>query len=157
MDQIGYGTNRPYYLDFLRLCLPKKRVDFDHLRQLYEKKGLSAKQIAQELGVSKTFVIDKIRHLEIVKQAAGNRQTNPENYRFHNPPYGYQVKDSKLVLNSSELKVCRLIVDLLGHQGWSVKRTAEELQQRGFKSRQGSDVWHHTFIRSVFKRWHGKL
>ena len=83
--------------------------------------------------------------------------TNPKNYRHHEPPYGYKVRDGQLVLNSTEIRICRLIVNLRGRRGKTLAQVAAELSKRGHKNRRGKTDWHHQTVGNIFKRWNGKL
>ena len=73
---------------------------------MYLEEGLSASQLAEALGVSKSHIISRLR-----KEGIGNgkrgRMTNPSNYRHYNPAYGWKVKDGVLMPNKAELKICR--------------------------------------------------
>jgi hypothetical protein len=125
------------------------------LRELYRKKGLSAAQIAEQLGVSKTVVLNRLRAIGIREKTG--RVTRPDNYRHHEPPYGYTICDGKLVPNKKELQVCRLVVELRGRQKRSFAEIAEELIRRGYPNRRGVVSWFHHSVNQIFKRWNGKL
>ena len=83
--------------------------------------------------------------------------TNPENYRHHCPPYGYKVRGGKLVIDNQELKICRLVVELIERQGFGIRETGREITKRGYKNRQGNHSWGHFVVKRIFDRWRGKL
>jgi hypothetical protein len=85
------------------------------------------------------------------------RSTNPENYRCRVPPYGYSIKAGKLTPNKAELRIARMVVELVGRQGKSANWTAQEFGRKGYKARSGRATWDHSTIRSIFKRWKDKL
>jgi hypothetical protein len=60
VDQPEYGTNTSYVADFIEICLSAKLSDKAKIRKLYVEKGLSAAQIASELGVAKSFVLARL-------------------------------------------------------------------------------------------------
>ena len=65
------------------------------LRDLYLKQGLSASQIGAKFNASKSHVLSKLQSMGIRKDPI-ERKFDPKNYRQHNPPYGYQVKNGEL-------------------------------------------------------------
>ena len=125
------------------------------LTKLYHDDGLSAKQIADQFDVSKTVIIERLKELGISKGKTG-RMNNPENYRAKDPPYGWKKKDGKLVLNKSEIKICRRVVLLL-QDGRSYTSVAKTLTSEGFKNRVGRVNWDHKTVANIFKRWKDKL
>lgn len=116
--------------------------------------GLSANQIAQALGVSRTAVVEHL-HSQNIRIRSG-RMTNPNNYRHHTPPYGWKVKDGKLIPHKSKLTLCRRVVTLV-RQGCSYNSVAKELEKLGFKSRKNKVRWDHSMVISIFNRWKEKL
>lgn len=121
---------------------------------MYLTEGLSAKQIAERLDVSKAFVLERL-HKEGIRKSKG-RMTNPKNYRCNTPPYGWKVKDGKLVPNKSELKICRRVVALV-RQARSYTSIAKELTNLGYKNRKGKVYWDHSSVINIFNRWKEKL
>jgi hypothetical protein len=109
------------------------------------------------MGVGKTLILSRLKSMGIRVETGRNRMTNPNNFRHHNPPYGYQVKDGKLVLNKSELKVCRLVVELIGRKNKSARETARELINKKLKNRNGDINWGHLVVQKIFKRWKDKI
>jgi hypothetical protein len=72
-------------------------------------------------------------------------------------PYGYVVKNGKLVPNKTVLRICRLVVDLIRRSGLSATAVGNELSRRGLKSRSGRAHWDSTTVLNIFKRWKDKL
>lgn len=157
VDQAGYGTNTSYLVDFIKICFKPKLLNPAEIKRFYLNEELSAAQIAAHYGVSKSVIIGWINRLKIGSKSAKGRMTNPNNFRHHNPPYGYKVKDNKLVLNSAELKMCRAVVEYMGRKKCSARQTARELEKRGYKNRRGELNWGHLTIQQIFKRWKDKL
>ena len=157
VDHSWYGTNSSYYIDIIEFSPKPYVVQSSKLLYFYQKKGLSAKQVADELGVSKSFVLERLHELGIRSRSGQNRMMNPENYRHHNPPFGYQVKNGKLLPYKPELKVCRLIVQMIRDKGYGFRETARELEKRGLKNRKGQKKWGHYVVTQIFNRWKEKL
>ena len=157
VDQPEIGTNTSYLIDFIQITPFCKQARNDRIRQLHSQSGLSTNQIAQKLGVSKTSVIESLHDMGIRSGSSGGPRTNPDNYRCPTPPYGYRVKDSRLVVYKPELKICRLVVHLIGHEKYSATKTAKELTSRHIKNKQGTLYWDHKIVKRIFDRWNGKI
>jgi hypothetical protein len=157
VEQPEYGTNTPYLIDFIKVTLSPKLASNEEIRKLYVEMGLSASQIASQLRVAKSFVLARLRGLGIRDDENAKRFTSPENYRCPVPPFGYAVKDSKLVPNKAELRVCHAIMELIDLQGLSSTATAKELSRRKLKNRAGKTSWSHGSVLVIYRRWKGKL
>ena len=154
VDRSGCWANCNQVTDFLSLIVNPSRADFTTFSDLYLEKGLSASEIAVELGLSKTAVIERLQAGGIRRARTGR---DPNNYKFpKNPPYGYQVVNGRLVANRLEMKVARQIVELRDRQkvGWRV--IAEKLNQSGCKTRKGRP-WTIDTVENVHARWCGAL
>ena len=137
VDLSVHGRNTPYLLDFIEIEFRKYLFKPLEVRNLYFNQGLSAAQIAEKFDVSKAVVIGWIKRLETPRLRKG-RSTNPENYRHHNPPYGFKVRGKKLVTNRAEIEICRPVVELISRQSLGIRETGRELARRGFKNRKGN-------------------
>ncbi len=157
VDLSVHGTNTSYLFDFIQICFKTQLLNPAEIRHFYLKEGLSAAQIADRYGVSKSVIIGWVNRLGIGAKTSEGRMTNPNNFRHHNPPYGYKVKDNKLVLNKAEIKFCRVVVELMARKKAGARETARELTKRGFKNRQGEVKWGHLVVQQIFKRWKNKL
>ncbi|MBI4404113.1 MAG: hypothetical protein HY537_08130 [Deltaproteobacteria bacterium] len=153
VDQADYGTNRPYYRDVIEFWSNPYKLDPAQLKHFYVEKGLSANQIAEQLGVAKSTVLSRLRRFKLSPKGWIERASNPNNYRLSNPPYGYVVRDGKLIVNRSELKVCRLIVWLMRERKISAGAMPQELERRRVKNRKGTLKWGYWTIRKIFERW----
>jgi hypothetical protein len=60
-------------------------------------------------------------------------------------------------VNPREVKVCRLVVDLIGRKGMSLAGTTRFLMTSKIKNRKGKAVWYPAMIRRIFIHWKGKL
>ncbi len=156
VEQPEIGTNRPYLIDFIEITASPKLISKGKIRSLFLKEGFSAAQTAARCGVSKSFVLS-VLHKSEIKVGKVGRSTNPQNYRNSTPPYGYSIRTGHLVPNKSELKICRLVVELRGRQGLSTTQVAKELEKRGFKNRKGRTIWNTNTILNIFERWKNKI
>ncbi len=57
------GTNRPYLIDSIKISITPKLIGASEIKALYLQNGLSAAQIAEKYGVSKSFVFAVIQQL----------------------------------------------------------------------------------------------
>lgn len=147
MDQGLQRTNHLVIKDRIPFLAKPYKQKPQVYRDLYLKEGLSAAQIAERLGCSKTTVLERLR-------AQGIR--NPDR-RIYHPPYGFSKLGSRLVPNRAEMRICRLVVSLHGRKGMSMRLVALELEKRGFKNRHGKVSWALTTVYGIFKRWNGKI
>jgi hypothetical protein len=155
------GTNRTRvrstYLDtieFFQKCHWKDPANYS---DLYLKKGLSAAQIGEKLGIPKQTVLNQLKREGIRLGTNKGRLANPENYRLAYAPYGFSKKDGRLVPNKSELKVCRLVVQLRNDSKMSFYDIARDLERRKIAGRTQSTKWTHATAGRIYKRWNGKL
>jgi IS30 family transposase len=152
-----YGTNTCYLSDFIEICLKINLLNSAQIRDLYLEKGLSASQIASHFNVSKGAIISRLKRLKINRGIQSGQLTNPNNYRHHVVPYGYSVRDKRLVLNKAEQRICRLVVELIDRREKNHSEVARELSSRNFKNRAGSTKWDSKTVFNIYKRWKGKL
>jgi transposase len=120
------------------------------------KDGLSCAQIAEQMDCSKTLVITTLKRLGVLQAKKGSR-TKPENYRSRVAPYGFRVVDGKLVSSRSEMKICRLVVELVERRGLNLRQAAKVLEAKGLKGMSGLRSWHKETIGRIYARWKGKL
>jgi hypothetical protein len=147
-----------YYLDVIEHSVNPFKSKSSKIAEMYLGRGLSAAQVGAELGISKTAVLERLHTFGIRNEASkGARMTNPNNYRATVIPYGYRKVDGQLVANKKELRICRLVVKLINEQKVSLQGAARELMRQNIKNRNGNVWWDHSMVRSIFKRWNGKI
>ena len=157
MQEPEYGTNTPYYIDFIQICLAVKFINNEEVRELYQERGLSASQLASRFKVSRAVIFSRLQEMGISEGTQSGRQTNPQNYRCRVPPYGFAIQSGKLVPNRLEMKICRLVVELVQRQGKGQTETARELSRLGYKNRSGSNIWNSRTVFNILRRWKDKL
>jgi len=157
VDQPELGTNTSYLIDFIPITLSAKLLNNEEICKLYTEKSQSAAQIAHHFGVAKSVVLARLHAAGIREETGAGRMNNPENYRCRVAPYGYSIKDGRLVPNKTELRICRIVVDLIRRNGLSANAVGNEMGRRGYKSRSGRAHWDHSTVQSIFNRWKDKL
>lgn len=161
--KIGYRPSRylcepPYYADIINHSVNPFKSTSPKIAEMYLKDSLSASQISDKLGISKTAVLERLHALGIRNaDTKGERMTNPNNYRASVVPYGYRNIDGQLVANKKEVRICRLVVQIINERGLSLMGTARELMSRNVKNRNGNIWWDHSMVRGIYRRWNGKI
>ena len=155
MDRPIQRTNRCTIYDSIEFLAKPCAQKPAFFRDLYLTEGLSASQIAHRTGCSKTFVLKQLRKQGI--QNGSGRRTDPNNYKLHDPPYGFSKKNGQLAANKVELRICRIVVELDASQGLSARAIGKILEDRGIKTRKGVVAWSHGAVRRILDRWKGKL
>jgi hypothetical protein len=155
VDLAGQRTNSAILPDIFQLSPKTYSVPAAKLQSLYVEQGLSSNQIAAELGFSKTLILAQLKAAGLNERMG--RSTRADNYRKHEPPYGFRLRDGKLVPYATEMKICHLVVELRARQQKTFDAIASELRRRGFKNRRGTSDWHHHTVGRIFARWNGKL
>jgi hypothetical protein len=69
---------------------------------------------------------------------------------------GYRVVEGKVLTHPAELRVCRLIVDLVARQSMNYLTVSQYLTAKGVRNRRGTSVWHNYTVCRIYVRWKGK-
>ncbi len=138
------------------IYVPKKTEKLQvHLKQMIMA-GRSTSQIADELGASKTWVIETLQRYGVEIPKSG-RMTNPDNYRHHNPPFGMKVRGGKLIPDQQQQRVCKEIVNLRNKEGMSFNAIAKELRNKKRPNASGTHYWDNKGVKKIFDRWKDKF
>ncbi len=114
-------------------------------------------QIAEKLGCSPWAVSVRLRQLGIGKSIKKTAFNDPKNYCAPVVPYGFRKVKRQLVPCPKEMKICRLVVNLINKQGLSRNAVGRYLKAEGFKNRSGKTTWDKTVVTSIYKRWDSKI
>ncbi len=145
-----------YYTYFIEFFPKRNLIKAKTFIDLYSKEGLSISQIANKLNISKSSCVRILNNTRIQKRTSKELK-NPRNYQFGHPPYGYKISiNRELIINKTEIKICRLVVNLK-NKGLSFKKVGEELENKEFKNRKGHIKWHNYTINNIYSRWKDKL
>lgn len=155
VHRAGYCANTSKVSDFIDNIVIPKNAKSETIRDLYLDQGLTALQIAHQIGLSKTVVLRRLHALGIRQETV--KQMELEKPRpVSRASYGYRIVSGKLVPDRYELKVVRIIVELRSRQGLSWSKLVKHLNSEKIKAR-GGGVWHITSVRMVFERWKDKI
>ena len=146
--------NHNYLRDFIPIRVNPRLIKNEELARKYRERNISAQQLADEYGVSKQMVLDRLRQAGV--HGGNGRGRSPENFRFSNPIYGNKVVAGRLETNPTEMKIARLVVELRDRQSESFGKIAEELNRRGHRNRKAAK-WNRVSVRNVHKNWTGKV
>jgi len=155
--QSEYGTNAPYLADFIEICLKVNLLNLAKIREMHEEQGLAASQIASHFGVARSVISARLREMGINPQSGAGRLTDPKNYLCSTAPYGFSVRNGKLVTNKAELRICRMVVSLIQRDGKNMSEVARELTHKKFKNRAGREKWNSKTVFNIYKRWKDKI
>jgi hypothetical protein len=137
------------------LPLPRKSVNFEVQMEEWVQDGLSLKQIADRLGTSKTWVVEKLQNIGVEIPKVG-RMTNPDNYRHHIPPFGFQNKNGRLIPYRKQQHTCRLVVRGKKVEAMSFNAIAKILINEGHLNGKGGLYWDHKAVKRIYENWKDK-
>lgn len=86
-----------------------------------------------------------------IRVRLGNKEKARQGLWTGIPPFGYKLKDRRLVIDQEEAEVVRKIFDLYVHEGYGTFRIAQMLNEQGCYPRSGKR-WSRTTIGYVLKR-----
>lgn len=101
------------------------------LLQKYEVEKLSARQISVLAGCAHSTISDAFDRFGIIKS---------KKHRVGHIPYGWKMKFCKMVRHTREQKIIHQMARWKA-KGWSNKRIAQRLTNRGIKSPSGKMSW----------------
>ena len=156
VGQSGRRTHHIYLTEIIHFQPLSKALNKAKIVDFHVKDGLSGSQIAEKLGCSKTLIITTLKRLGMLRSMKGS-QSVPTNYRRAIAPYGFRIVDGRLATNRPEIKVCRLIVELIDRRGSTYSEVAGVLESKRIKGREGRSTWHTTTVSRIYARWKGKL
>jgi hypothetical protein len=140
--------------DYIKFLVVRKNLDMNEVRRLYLEENQTASQIGEQFGVSKQMILSRLRRLGV--RRTPERGRTPDNFRYPEPAYGLRVSDGRLVVNSREMKIVRLIVELRDRRNYKWAVVVEYLNGAGHRTRRGN-CWSTIGAKRVHKRWTGKI
>jgi len=128
------------------ILLPSKLLlrSKSYLLNLYLRQKLSKREIARQLNVSHSAVIEALRKAGI----HGNILNG--NKRKGQIPFGYDYKDGKFIKNQKEQEAIRLIKQLRAN-GLSLRGIAKELNKNLIPTK-NNGIWQANTIRKILQR-----
>ena len=139
--------------DYIEFSSSTTQGIMEEAANLYDS-GLTLRETAKELGVSKTLV-----RKTLLQQGIDLRPPNgpelkkvPAADKLHIgvTPYGYARLQGRLVMDPKEIVIVRLILKLsqTGKTLWDI---AHHLNGAGYKNRSGT-AWEHSLVRNIINR-----
>jgi IS30 family transposase len=105
-----------------------------YVTNLYIKRDLPIREIARQMNVSHSTVIECLKRLGIHDKGARKRVITQGQI-----PFGYDCKNGKLVKNEEEQEIIRIIKQLRSN-GLSLREIARELNKR-LVPRKNNGIW----------------
>lgn len=133
-----------------------KRDKLEDQLQNFVDQGLTSTQMAIELKMSRTWVLDTLKKYGITLPKK-NRLTNPKNYRHHTPPFGYKKLGNELVHNSSQMITCHIIARARKIDKLSFSEIARQLSRNQVPNAKGTTYWDHKAVKKIFEHWKDKF
>ena len=157
VDRAGHWSNDHYLTEIIKVYLIPRIVESAKIVQMYLERGLTARQVATELGTSKAFVLSRLNEAGINASVIKYMNlSSPRPRPASHAPYGHKVVNGRLVENKSEMSIARKIVEMRQRQKLSWKTIAAKLNAKGFANRSG-EPWQVGFAKAVFDRWKDKI
>ena len=156
MDHAECRTHTPTLVEIIEFQAPARSLDPAQIASLYTDKELTTSQVAKQLGCSKSYVVTSLKRRGLLRHKSISK-INPNNYRSSMAPYGYRVVAGRLAPHAAEMKICRLVVELMDRRGMNQIQVVEHLSKKGFKNRGGKTTWHNQTVSRIYTRWKGKL
>ncbi len=120
-----------------------------YLSNLYIKQDLSKREIARQLNINHSTIIEALRKAGIHKNISPNK-----NKRKGQIPFGYDYKNRILVENKQEQEIIRIIRQLKIKE-FSLRETAEELNKKLIPTK-NNGIWQANTIRKILQRFKNK-
>jgi site-specific DNA recombinase len=123
--------------------LEKAGADLVSLSERIDTTSASGKMVFRMLAVLNEFERDQISE----RTAAALRHKRNQRQAYSPTPYGFDRVLDLLVVNHNEQKVIEEILELR-LKGWSLRRIAVELNERGVEAKNGG-IWYASTVRAI--------
>jgi hypothetical protein len=145
-----------------RIDQPLDYIDFDYSRTLglFEKiaplyeSGASLREISKNLKVARDTIRRSLKEGGITIRPGWGAEDFPNErlrrFHFGIPPFGYYVRNGKLIEHPTEYITLRVIIKLRS-EGKTLMAIAEALNDQGLRPRRASK-WDHSSIRNILLR-----
>jgi DNA-binding CsgD family transcriptional regulator len=156
LEQMQPCAHQSNIIDFIPLSINQSTSKLpqiiNKMAKMYTVQGLTTRQIALKLGVSKTLVLDRLKAAGLEKELKAKRL----NTKLANPPYGMHYCDGRLVTLRREQKIIRLLVELRDRESKTYIDIADQLNRKGYKTR-AKTTWTLNTVKQLYYRWRGKV
>ena len=153
-----YAPHKPHINDTLSISLVPTKISPSKIASMYLNEGLSTGQIAERLDLAKSTVLSRLHSIGIGKGQNPELEAQIKAKRGPSTPaYGLRKLDGQLAPCKREIKICRLIIDLIDNENFSYRKTAREMEARNIKNRKGHASWNYMTVKAIYQRWGDKL
>ena len=117
--------------------------------------GIDSSQASGRLLISVLSAVAQIERENILEQTMNGRREKARQGLWNGgqAPYGYDLKDGKLVVNEEQAKVVKVIYDMYTHTPSSLRQIAAYLNNNNFKKElhgnRREELWGDTYIRKI--------
>jgi len=132
-----------YLVDIITLPMQNAAIDISSLREKYEEKGLSLRQIAAEKVHSRTTIGKVLMESGLVLRASGQGHGNPSQLKF-----GYRKVEGNVVYHKGERLIIEAIRDFRA-EGLTMRHIAEKMTALRIPSKNGKLKWHPMMVKRV--------
>ena len=129
-------------------ALDKQGADLVSLSERIDTTNAAGKMVFRMLAVLSEFERDQVS--ERTRFALAHKRANGEK-TGGDVPYGFRLAGGRLVPHPGEQKAIALIRELHG-AGHSLRRIADELKARGYRTKRGGLCWHPQSVKQVLAR-----
>lgn len=129
--------------------LDKSGANLVSLSEKIDTTSAAGKMVFRMLAVLAEFERDQLSERTTMAMAWKKAQGQ----RVGTVPYGFDLDTDgvNLLRNEDEQRVLDLVAELRS-SGWSLRRIASELTERGIPTKEGTSVWSHTTIQRLVAR-----
>ncbi len=145
LEKLQFAFPDAQVFDFLGFSPYIFNIKRNVLHQKYLVEGLSATHIAEELGVSKTIVRDRLRKY-------GLNKNTPNGKHRHNLGLGERIEKGKVRPHKGELRVVATIVKMHREEGLSARAIARILNAMKTPTKRQGKKWDHSVVIDILKR-----
>jgi IS30 family transposase len=144
-DQHSTNTGPPLILDSIQLPSKMLLRSRSYVTNLYIKRDLPIREIARQINVSHSTVIECLRRLGIHDKVPKKRVITQGQI-----PFGFDYKNGKLEKNKEEQEVIRIIKQLRS-SGLSLREIARELNKRLIPTKKNG-IWQGATVSTILSR-----
>ena len=116
------------------------------IKEKYVDKGLSIRQVADELLCSKEAIRNALTSMKVPL-----RDQNQHHGRPSQPRYGYHYRNGKLVKHLGESRLI-IAVQEMRSEGMSLRKIAQFLDQIGVPTKCRGKAWHPQMVKNILDK-----
>ena len=129
-------------------ALAKKEADLVSMSEKIDTTSAAGKMVFRMLAVLSEFERDQVS--DRTRFALAHKKANGEK-TGGDVPFGYQVREGKLIPDAEEQRAVRLVLNLDG-QGESLRGICRALEGAGVARKNGKRTWHPQVVSDILRR-----